>query len=178
LYCTFFKVIILFCPYDNLLNNTALNWRHVYCARSLVYLLLFITLGQECMLLTWSSPPNVEVKKKKNSILWLSSGKMEICSLKLSSCLLYHSYLYSDIWIKTNVINIYKSFLSKLTVMFSESCVVHVVIATPGRILDLIKKGVAKVDHVQMIVLDEVMFLHWQRCCFDYSVLLYFTVNN
>lgn len=35
--------------------------------------------------------------------------------------------------------------------------VVHVVIATPGRILDLIKKGVAKVDHVQMIVLDEVM---------------------
>lgn len=32
---------------------------------------------------------------------------------------------------------------------------VHVVIATPGRILDLIKKGVAKVDHIQMIVLDE-----------------------
>ncbi|KAJ8368657.1 hypothetical protein SKAU_G00086850 [Synaphobranchus kaupii] len=32
---------------------------------------------------------------------------------------------------------------------------VHVVIATPGRILDLIKKGVAKVDKVQMIVLDE-----------------------
>ncbi|KAL4647708.1 putative ATP-dependent RNA helicase DDX6 [Arapaima gigas] len=32
---------------------------------------------------------------------------------------------------------------------------VHVVIATPGRILDLIKKGVAKVDQVQMIVLDE-----------------------
>lgn len=39
-----------------------------------------------------------------------------------------------------------------------KSCIVHVVIATPGRILDLIKKGVAKVDHVQMIVLDEVMF--------------------
>uniref|UniRef100_A0A3B4BIP0 RNA helicase n=1 Tax=Periophthalmus magnuspinnatus TaxID=409849 RepID=A0A3B4BIP0_9GOBI len=32
---------------------------------------------------------------------------------------------------------------------------VHVVIATPGRILDLIKKGVAKVNQVQMIVLDE-----------------------
>lgn len=30
------------------------------------------------------------------------------------------------------------------------------VIATPGRILDLIKKGVAKVGQVQMIVLDEV----------------------
>lgn len=33
---------------------------------------------------------------------------------------------------------------------------VHVVIATPGRILDLIKKGVAKVDKAQMIVMDEV----------------------
>lgn len=33
---------------------------------------------------------------------------------------------------------------------------VHVVIATPGRILDLIKKGVAKVDKVQMMVMDEV----------------------
>lgn len=32
----------------------------------------------------------------------------------------------------------------------------HVVIATPGRILDLIKKGVAKVDKVQMMVMDEV----------------------
>lgn len=33
---------------------------------------------------------------------------------------------------------------------------VHVVIATPGRILDLIKKGVAKVDRVQILVMDEV----------------------
>jgi hypothetical protein len=33
-----------------------------------------------------------------------------------------------------------------------------VVIATPGRILDLIKKGVAKVDKVQMMVMDEVSF--------------------
>uniref|UniRef100_A0A3Q4HBP4 RNA helicase n=1 Tax=Neolamprologus brichardi TaxID=32507 RepID=A0A3Q4HBP4_NEOBR len=32
---------------------------------------------------------------------------------------------------------------------------VHVVIATPGRILDLIKKGVAKVDKTQMMVMDE-----------------------
>lgn len=32
---------------------------------------------------------------------------------------------------------------------------VHVLITTPGRILDLIKKGLAKVDHVQMIVLHE-----------------------
>lgn len=32
----------------------------------------------------------------------------------------------------------------------------HVVIATPGRILDLIKKGVAKVDRVQIMVMDEV----------------------
>lgn len=34
------------------------------------------------------------------------------------------------------------------------------IIATPGRILDLIKKGVAKVSQVQMIVLDEVSLLH------------------
>lgn len=34
--------------------------------------------------------------------------------------------------------------------------IVHVVIATPGRILDLIKKGVAKVDKTQMMVMDEV----------------------
>lgn len=48
----------------------------------------------------------------------------------------------------------------------------HVVIATPGRILDLIKKGVAKVDHVQMIVLDEVMSLHLE------SAILCFVVYN
>ena len=36
--------------------------------------------------------------------------------------------------------------------------IVHVVIATPGRILDLIKKGVAKVERAQMIVMDEVGF--------------------
>lgn len=31
-------------------------------------------------------------------------------------------------------------------------------VATPGRILDLIKKGIAKVDTTQMIVMDEVGF--------------------
>lgn len=41
----------------------------------------------------------------------------------------------------------------------SSNLTVHVVIATPGRILDLIKKGVAKVEHVQMIVLDEASCL-------------------
>lgn len=40
------------------------------------------------------------------------------------------------------------------SLLFSTS--VHVIIATPGRILDLIKKGVAKVDKVQMMVMDEV----------------------
>lgn len=42
-----------------------------------------------------------------------------------------------------------------LTFMYVFS-VVHVIIATPGRILDLIKKGVAKVDRAQMVVMDEV----------------------
>ena len=39
------------------------------------------------------------------------------------------------------------------------SCVfisVHMVIATPGRILDLMRKTVAKVDKCGMIILDEV----------------------
>lgn len=45
----------------------------------------------------------------------------------------------------------------KLELLCAFPFAVHVVIATPGRILDLIKKGVAKVDHVQMIVLDEVI---------------------
>lgn len=39
------------------------------------------------------------------------------------------------------------------------------VIATPGRILDLIKKGVAKVSQVQMIILDEVSLLHADFKC-------------
>ena len=34
--------------------------------------------------------------------------------------------------------------------------VVHVVIATPGRILDLMNKGVAQMGKCQMLVMDEV----------------------
>ena len=33
---------------------------------------------------------------------------------------------------------------------------VHVVIATPGRILDLATKNVANLDHCRLLVLDEV----------------------
>ena len=33
---------------------------------------------------------------------------------------------------------------------------VHIIIATPGRILDLMRKGVAKMDCCQMLVMDEV----------------------
>lgn len=35
---------------------------------------------------------------------------------------------------------------------------VHVVIATPGRILDLMRKGIAKMDRTQIVVMDEVCF--------------------
>lgn len=49
-------------------------------------------------------------------------------------------------------------FLVKKNVFMLASPAVHVVIATPGRILDLIKKGVAKVDKTQMMVMDEVRF--------------------
>lgn len=33
---------------------------------------------------------------------------------------------------------------------------VQIIIATPGRILDLVDKGVAKMDHCKILVLDEV----------------------
>lgn len=33
---------------------------------------------------------------------------------------------------------------------------VHVVVATPGRILDLSSRGVANLEHCKMLVLDEV----------------------
>ncbi|TSR87292.1 putative ATP-dependent RNA helicase DDX6 [Bagarius yarrelli] len=71
---------------------------------------------------------------------------------------------------------------------------VHVVIATPGRVLDLIKKGVAKVGQVQMIVLDEadkllsqdfvqmmeeiLSFLHKQRQILLYSATFPLSVQK
>ena len=33
---------------------------------------------------------------------------------------------------------------------------VHIIVATPGRILDLASKNIAKLDHCKMLVLDEV----------------------
>ena len=33
----------------------------------------------------------------------------------------------------------------------------HIVVATPGRLLDLAKKGVADLSNVSMLVMDEVM---------------------
>lgn len=48
--------------------------------------------------------------------------------------------------------------VKKIFFFMLASPAVHVVIATPGRILDLIKKGVAKVDKTQMMVMDEVRF--------------------
>lgn len=37
--------------------------------------------------------------------------------------------------------------------------IVHVVVATPGRILDLMKKGIADMSGCQMLVMDEVNYL-------------------
>ncbi len=36
--------------------------------------------------------------------------------------------------------------------------VVHILVATPSRILDLVQKGVCKLDKCSMLVLDEVCF--------------------
>ena len=35
-------------------------------------------------------------------------------------------------------------------------CAVHLIIATPGRILDLMNKNLVHADHCKMLVLDEV----------------------
>jgi ATP-dependent RNA helicase DDX6/DHH1 len=48
--------------------------------------------------------------------------------------------------------------------------VVHIMVATPGRILDLSSKGVAKLNNCKMLVMDEVRGLssshdHWQNVC-------------
>ena len=37
---------------------------------------------------------------------------------------------------------------------------VHVVVATPGRILDLMKKRIADMSRCEMLVMDEVRFLN------------------
>ena len=74
-----------------------------------------------------------------------------------------NQYFKSFVWAE-QIFNLY--WLTNQSVFQLESqsgvCVfvVHVIIATPGRILDLIKKGVAKVNQVQMVVLDEVSWLN------------------
>ena len=64
-------------------------------------------------------------------------------------CTLQASHTISNLYTCTSVMVVFLIFIYF-------SLLVHVVIATPGRILDLIKKGVAKVDRVQMMVMDEV----------------------
>lgn len=56
-------------------------------------------------------------------------------------------------------------------VCFQFPCLlVHVVIATPGRILDLMKKGIAKMDRTQIVVMDEV--------CFTCPFVIFINLNN
>ena len=54
------------------------------------------------------------------------------------------------------------------------SFLVHVVVATPGRILDLMKKGIADMSGCQMLVMDEVSIL-----CIDYNTktIRYYWLN-
>jgi len=54
---------------------------------------------------------------------------------------------------------------------------VHVIIATPGRILDLLDKSIAKVDHCRILVLDEVntfsyLFNYSKNAYLDFSQLI------
>ena len=52
------------------------------------------------------------------------------------------------------VIYMYGSLFYLLNLLFLSA--VHVIVATPGRILDLMEKGVADVSKCQILVLDEV----------------------
>lgn len=101
--------------------------------------------------------------------------------------------MYTD-----NIQNVCKILNSSFNVFFFTlhsslllSTSVHVVIATPGRILDLIKKGVAKVDRVQMMVMDEVNMsktikwdLYYKHCisilhtCCCYKICLFFWLEQ
>lgn len=83
--------------------------------------------------------------------------------LKLTFALERASKCKSSVWFSRNMpsascqgIRILSRIADVYLLIFNIYFTVHVVIATPGRILDLIKKGVAKVNQVQMIVLDEV----------------------
>lgn len=50
---------------------------------------------------------------------------------------------------------------------------VHVIVATPGRILDLIEKGIANVSKCQILVLDEVCHYYIRSKTFlSYLVIL------
>ena len=46
--------------------------------------------------------------------------------------------------------------LRVIVLFFFSLYLVQVIIATPGRILDLVDKGVAKMDNCRLLVLDEV----------------------
>lgn len=59
----------------------------------------------------------------------------------------------SILYVKKKIVNV-KNF----TCFQFSHLLVHVVIATPGRILDLMKKGIAKMDRAQIAVMDEVCF--------------------
>ena len=43
-------------------------------------------------------------------------------------------------------------------VLYGYLFLVHLIIATPGRILDLMNKNIVKTDNCNMLVLDEVRF--------------------
>ena len=48
-------------------------------------------------------------------------------------------------------------------------CAVHLIIATPGRILDLMNKNLVHADHCKMLVLDEVSSAMCSVCNGDLS---------
>lgn len=49
-----------------------------------------------------------------------------------------------------------ESLIIKMSILITINILVHVVVATPGRILDLMKKKIADMSDCQMLVMDEV----------------------
>ena len=76
--------------------------------------------------------------------------------LCVAKCLYFWRYdfylLFEDMSLLNSLCNLCINAVPKCMAFFA----VHIIIATPGRILDLMRKGVAKMDCCQMLVMDEV----------------------
>jgi len=59
-------------------------------------------------------------------------------------------------------------------------CIVHILVATPGRVLDLAAKGLAKLEKCTMVVMDEVpfSFFFFLSFSFHFSSKIFIVLNQ